>query len=489
MSENTDRIYKGKKLEFFPDEYIVFDLETTGTNIKKDKIIEIGAIKIKNNEIIDKFETLINPNIPIPYKATEINHITDEMVKDAPTFEEIADKLYIFLKDSILAGYNADTFDINLLYDAYEELGIKFTNDFIDILNIAKNILPELNNYKLEEDLVPYYNIEVKQSHRAISDCITEYKVFNELKIDSVNKRHLNKYYAKKKSTKQDTSYLKFPNIQLDEFNANKVTFEQKRFLVTGRTEQREGKSFENFIRNNKGIVPTLNKKTPQIDYLFVGLQNPDRCNDKLNFITNKIQTVLNQKNLGEDVKIFDLRKLEHYIDNKRTYSNDDLITFFEKQIKPDFLKLSKLEIKENKSGYNSIVIISEPTVWRFGDTKEKLFARFSINNKNNYIAFPSSTEKIFKKHQLPYYTVKSDSWIRISINEFYYFSEKVIKEIINQLFIRAFNYPSFGCCSKYDECTKKGYCVHDDLIYANVACQYKKLIENFNKENENESK
>lgn len=491
MSNSKDRPYKGTRFEYFPDEYIVFDLETTGVNLFKDKIIEIGAIKIKNNEIIDKFETLVNPNMPIPHKATSINHITDEMVKDAPSFDEIAYKLYDFLKDSILAGYNIDSFDICLLYDAYEKLGIKLTNNFVDILNMAKKILPEIENYKLEENIVPYYNIDVLQTHRAIPDCITEYKVFNELKIDSVNKRHFNKKIKQKKNITKDLSYFKFPNIKLDEFEIDQITFENKKFIITGETEQRDGKQFENFIKNNNGIVTPFRKERnlPVIDYLFVGLQDPDRCNDKINFITQKITAVLEQKNNGSAVKIYDLRQFENYIDNEKIYNEDELITFFEKHINPAYLKLSKLEIKNNKSGYKSIMIISEPTVWRFGDTQEKLFAKFNIVDKNNYIAFPSSTKKILNKHNLHYYTVKSDAWLRIPINEFFYFSKKAIKEIINQLFIRAFNYPSFGCCGKYKECTEKGYCVHDDLIYTNVACQYKKLIDNSNKESDNESK
>ncbi len=478
MSKNNKRPFKGSKLDIFPDEYIVFDLETT-----ENIIIEIGAIKIKNDKIIDTFQTLINPQKHISYMSTKINHITDEMVKDAPSFKEIAFDFYKFIKDAILVGQNIDSFDINILYDEFEKNNIKLTNDFVDTLYTAKKILPELKNYKLHENLALYYNISFDDAHRALSDCLLTYEVFKLLKNDSINKNNYNNSYSEPKSKDKN---LVFPNIELDKFDINNLDFKNKTFLVTGKTKTKEGKDFENFIKSKSGIIPTVRKERDviPIDYLFVGYQNPARCNDKINFITTKINIALEQKHNGHDVKIIDLRLLEDFINNEKKYSETDLLLFIEKHIDSAYLKNAKLTTKNNKSNYKSITIISEPTVWRFGDSKEKLFARFCINDKNNYIAFPNVAKPILDEFNLNYFQVKSDTYLRIYINDFFEYPENVVKLIINKLFIRSFNYQAFGCCGKYKICTEKGYCVHEDLIYANAACQYKKIIENSNKEN-----
>lgn len=160
-----------------------------------------------------------------------------------------------------------------------------------------------------------------------------------------------------------------------------------------------------------------------------------------------------------------------------------ELLDFIKKHLEEDYAKFSKLEIKNNKGNYKSIVILTEPSVWRFNDTSEKLFAKFSMNKKSNYIAFPTSAKMIFDKFNLKYHTIKSDTYLRVDINDFLSFSDEAVCKIINKVFIKSFSFPSFGCCGKHKECTEKGYCVHSDMIYAAVACQYKKIIEKSNKQ------
>lgn len=161
-----------------------------------------------------------------------------------------------------------------------------------------------------------------------------------------------------------------------------------------------------------------------------------------------------------------------------------DLLNYINRHIEPSFLKSTKLDFKNNKSGNKSIMIISTPTVWRFGDNKEKLFARFKLSDKDNYIEFPSATKSIFNEYNLTY-NKQSDGYLRISISDFLDYPDTVAKSIINKAFIRCFNYPAFGCCSKFSECEEKGICVHEDMIYATVACQYKKFVEGNKNTNE----
>ena len=122
--------------------YCVLDLETTGFSFRTEKITEIGIMKVKNHEVIDEFSTFVNPEKPIPQRVVEVTNITDEMVKDAPTIEEILPKALEFIGDSVLVAHNAD-FDIGFLKYNAGELGLKLGNTYIDTLRLAKDLFPE----------------------------------------------------------------------------------------------------------------------------------------------------------------------------------------------------------------------------------------------------------------------------------------------------------------------------------------------------------
>ncbi|MGN0666442.1 MAG: exonuclease domain-containing protein [Huintestinicola sp.] len=173
---------KGKKLFTAESDYTVFDLETTSNNPISCKIIEISAIKVKNNEIVDRFTALVNPEIHIPHEATKINHITDEMVESAPTIEAVFDSFMEFIGDDILIGHNIDSFDYNIIYDLHIRIkNIPFSNAYIDTFHLAKRCLPELENHRLST-LAGHLGIEVKDAHRAESDCITTHNIYQNLK-------------------------------------------------------------------------------------------------------------------------------------------------------------------------------------------------------------------------------------------------------------------------------------------------------------------
>lgn len=172
---------KGKDVTHYIKDYCVFDLETTGTFINKDKIIEISALKVRNEEVVDEFSTLVNPQMPIPSDATDINHITDDMVKDAPILEEIIDKFIDFVGDDVLIGYNNKSFDVNMVYDAYMELrGKRFMNDFIDVLYSARSCLDFLERHSLES-ICDYFQINTTGAHRALQDCYLTKAVYEKL--------------------------------------------------------------------------------------------------------------------------------------------------------------------------------------------------------------------------------------------------------------------------------------------------------------------
>lgn len=157
-------------------EYCVFDLETTGISPKTEKITEIGAIKIKNGEVIDTFECFVNPEKPIPEKVVEITHITDDMVKDAKTIEEILPDFLEFVGDSVLVAHNAE-FDIGFIKHNAKNQNLNFDNTYIDTLKLAKDLFPDYKKFKLGI-IADKLGIKVDVAHRALDDVKTLVQVF-----------------------------------------------------------------------------------------------------------------------------------------------------------------------------------------------------------------------------------------------------------------------------------------------------------------------
>ena len=157
--------------------YCVLDLETTGFSAKTEKITEIGVMKVQNGQVLDKFSCFVNPEKPIPTRVTEITKITDDMVKDAETIDEVFPKLLEFLGDSVLVAHNAE-FDIGFLKQNSLNLGYEFDFTYIDTLKMAKDIFPEFKKYSLGR-IATHLNIEVEVAHRALDDVDTTVKVFN----------------------------------------------------------------------------------------------------------------------------------------------------------------------------------------------------------------------------------------------------------------------------------------------------------------------
>ena len=157
--------------------YCVLDLETTGLSFRTEKITEVGIMKIKNGEVIDSFETFVNPEKPIPPKVVEVTNITDDMVKDAPKIEEVFPKILEFVGDSVLVAHNAD-FDIGFLKHNASILNLKLENTSLDTLRLAKDLFPDFKKYKLGI-IADKLGITVDVAHRALDDVKTTVQVFN----------------------------------------------------------------------------------------------------------------------------------------------------------------------------------------------------------------------------------------------------------------------------------------------------------------------
>ena len=140
---------KGSDNTQFDGEFIVFDVETTGLQPATDRLTEIGAVRVKNGEITEEFDTFVNPKIPIPKKITELTGISDAMVADAPD-ENKALKMFIdFCGDCTLIAHNAD-FDMSFINSASARNSIKYNPTYIDTVPMARSLLPDLKNHKLD---------------------------------------------------------------------------------------------------------------------------------------------------------------------------------------------------------------------------------------------------------------------------------------------------------------------------------------------------
>ena len=156
--------------------YVVFDLETTGFSSIKDKIIEIGAVKVENGVITDKFSTFVNPKVPIPFKITNLTGITDDMVMEAPDIETILPQFLEFVGDAVLVAHNA-SFDVSFIEQncRYQDITPNFTS--VDTVAMARILLPTLSKFKLNV-VANALHISLENHHRAVDDAGATAEIF-----------------------------------------------------------------------------------------------------------------------------------------------------------------------------------------------------------------------------------------------------------------------------------------------------------------------
>ncbi len=173
VNDTAGAIY-GNYNEDFDAETIVFDIETTGLSVKNCKITEIGAVKVKNGEVTDSFNTFVNPGVPIPADIVELTGITDEMVADAPPVKEALEAFFNFIGDrdsdskKLLVAHNA-SFDMGFIRYAAEKCGFEFRNPYLDTVALSRYINPDLKKHKLDT-LAEYYQLGDFNHHRACDD-------------------------------------------------------------------------------------------------------------------------------------------------------------------------------------------------------------------------------------------------------------------------------------------------------------------------------
>ena len=212
--DNTKTVYNGKK-QSIDTTYCVLDLETTGFSATTEKITEIGVMKVKDGEVIDEFSCFVNPEKHIPERVTEVTNITDEMVKDAETIDQVFPKLLAFLgddKETVIVAHNAN-FDVGFLKQNAKVLGYDFNYTYLDTLSLAKDLFPDYKKYKLGK-IAENLGIKVEVAHRALDDVDTTVKVFKVM-VDMLKKKgaslveDIDRVAASKEAKKEEYKKLK----------------------------------------------------------------------------------------------------------------------------------------------------------------------------------------------------------------------------------------------------------------------------------------
>ena len=160
----------------FADTFVVFDLETTGFSPSKNQIIEIGAVKVVNGSITERFSTFVNPKVPIPFEIEQLTSINDDMVLDAPTIDEILPKFMEFCQDAVMVAHNAD-FDMSFIKHNCSALGLECEKTVLDTVALSRVLLPALNRFKLDT-VAKALNVSLAHHHRAVDDAACTAEIF-----------------------------------------------------------------------------------------------------------------------------------------------------------------------------------------------------------------------------------------------------------------------------------------------------------------------
>ena len=195
-------------------DYIAIDLETTGIRLSKDKIIEVGLLKVKDSHIIDTFSCVINPDMQVDDKILELTKISENELENAKRIQEVINHIVDFCEDYVLLGHNT-IFDYSFVKKEANRAGLEFEKRGIDTYKLCKKVLPE-NVRKNLTDACGYFGIERKNSHRAFSDAYYTHVLFQEiiknfktLEISSeAMKVKIKKFVPIRKRTKEDLQKL-----------------------------------------------------------------------------------------------------------------------------------------------------------------------------------------------------------------------------------------------------------------------------------------
>lgn len=201
---------KGTLINKYTPNYVIFDLETTGISPNYDEVIEISALKVKGGEVVDEFNTLVNPGRKIPFGATKVNGITNAMVAEAPAFSHVLAEFLDFAEGLVLVGHNIARFDMKFIWrDAEQYFSEIPQNNYVDTLQVARKHLPKMEHHRLV-DLAEHYGISSEGAHRALNDCYMNQKVY-ECMVAEMREAHQKRVEEARKKASEDVEVQQRP--------------------------------------------------------------------------------------------------------------------------------------------------------------------------------------------------------------------------------------------------------------------------------------
>lgn len=210
LVDDSKKIVYNAKNETINSDFVVFDIETTGLARETDQITEIGAVKVSNGKIVDKWSTFVNPKKPIPQRIVELTGITDQMVANAPVIDEILPKFFEFAKGCVLVAHNA-SFDISFIKRDAKRCGLDYDFCSLDTLILSRCMFPHLRNFRLDT-ISKHLNVILENHHRAVDDAKATadafVKMLEILESDGkTNLADLNTQYDLRNGAKKNKAY------------------------------------------------------------------------------------------------------------------------------------------------------------------------------------------------------------------------------------------------------------------------------------------
>lgn len=302
MHQKPERIEKGSSLLCSPTDYVVVDLETTGYSPIYDEIIEMCALKVRSNEIVDSFCSLVNRDscIYVDTFVSDLTGITQEMIDSAPDIKDILPGLVDFIGTDIIVGHNVN-FDINFLYDACNKIiGKPLINDFVDTMRISRRLHPEHKHHRLM-DLAERYSINYSGAHRSKRDCEITKNCYDALNADIL--QHFDSYneFVKNKPRVSHSHKVCAKDISssTENFDTSHILYD-KVCVFTGTLEKMLRKEAMQIVANFGGInADSVTKKT---NFLILGCN--DYCKSIKDGKSNKQKKAEMLQLQGQDISV-----------------------------------------------------------------------------------------------------------------------------------------------------------------------------------------
>ncbi len=299
-------------------DFLVFDIETTGFSYKNNKIIEIGAARVRDGEIIDKFSSFVNPETKIPQKITELTGITNEMVKEAPLIDVVIKEFNEFIKDSILVAHNA-YFDVGFIKKNLKDIGITIDNPILDTVPLARYVYTDLKRHRLDV-IAKHIGVDMGSHHRALDDAFTTVRILEDA-LKKLKDMGIDDFYTLNKRSKEEMDVKKLPTFHITLLAQNYKGLKNLYEMISSshiETFHRDPRIKKSMIREKReGLLLGSACKDSQLSRFILEGREEDEIKKEANFYDFiEISPISNNLDLLKSEKVMGFEGLKDYNKN-----------------------------------------------------------------------------------------------------------------------------------------------------------------------------